>query len=74
MYHRLLLRSWYVVSKHPYLLNGYDVKKVPATPYILLPDLPENTPDSKVHGVNMGPTGGRQDPGGPHVGPMNLAI
>ena len=22
----------------------------------------------------MGPTWGRQDPGGPHVGPMNLAI
>ena len=31
-------------------------------------------PDSKVHGANMGSTWGRQDPGGPHVGPMNLAI
>ena len=31
-------------------------------------------PDSKVHGGNMGPIWGRQDPGGPHVGPMNLAI
>ena len=31
-------------------------------------------PDSKVHGTNTGPTWGRQDPGGPHVGPMNLAI
>ena len=30
-------------------------------------------PDSKVHGAYMGPTWGRQDPGGPHVGPMNLA-
>ena len=29
-------------------------------------------PDSKVHGANMGPIWGRQDPGGPHVGPMNL--
>ena len=27
-------------------------------------------PDSKDHGGNMG----RQDPGGPHVGPMNFAI
>ena len=27
-------------------------------------------PDSKVHGANMGPVWGRQDPGGPHVGPM----
>ena len=30
-------------------------------------------PDSKVHGANMGPIWGRQDPGGPHVGPMNFA-
>ena len=32
------------------------------------------TPDSKVHGANMGPIWGRQDPGGPHVCPMNFAI
>ena len=40
-------------------------------------------PDNKVHvahmrykvdGANMGPTWGRQDPGGPHVGPINLVI
>ena len=31
-------------------------------------------PDSKVHGTNMGPIWGRQDPGGPHVGLMNFAI
>ena len=31
-------------------------------------------PNSKVHGANMGPTWGRQDPGGPHVDPMNIAI
>ena len=30
--------------------------------------------DSKVHGGNMGPIWGRQDPGGPHVGPMKFAI
>ena len=30
--------------------------------------------DSKVHGTNMGPIWGRQDPAGPHVGPMNSAI
>ena len=30
--------------------------------------------DSKVHGANMGPMWCRQDPGGPHVGPMNFAI
>ena len=31
-------------------------------------------PNSKVHGANMGPTWGRQDSGGPHAVPMNLAI
>ena len=30
--------------------------------------------DSKVHGAKIGPVCGRQDPGGPYVGPMNLAI
>ena len=34
----------------------------------------EHYPDSKVHGAIMGPIWGRQDPGGPHVGPMNFAI
>ena len=34
----------------------------------------EDSPDSKVHRANMGPTWGRPDPGGPHVGHMNLAI
>ena len=31
-------------------------------------------PDNKVHGVNLGPIWSRQDPGGPHVGPMNFAL
>ena len=30
--------------------------------------------DSKVYGANTGSTWVRQDPGGPHVGPMNFAI
>ena len=34
----------------------------------------KHNPDSKVHGAYMGPTWGRQDPGGPHVGPMIIAI
>ena len=34
----------------------------------------QGPPDSKVHGAHMGPIWGRQDPGGPHVGPMNFAI
>ena len=31
-------------------------------------------PDSKVHGADIGPTWGRRDPGGPHVGHVNLVI
>ena len=31
-------------------------------------------PDSKVHGANMGSIWGREDPSGPHVGPINFAI
>ena len=33
-----------------------------------------NIPNSKIHGANLGPIWVRQDPGGPHVGPMNFAI
>ena len=39
------------------------------TKYTLL----QMKPDRKVHGANMGPIWGQQDPGGPHVGPMNFA-
>ena len=31
-------------------------------------------PDGKVHGANMGPIWDRQNPGGPHVGPVYFAI
>ena len=34
----------------------------------------DGIPDSKFYGVNMGPIWGRQDPGGPLVGPMNFVI
>ena len=32
------------------------------------------SPDSMVHGTNMGPTWVLSAPDGPHVGPMNLAV
>ena len=44
---------------------------------LLLPPPPPPPPsllDSKVHGANMGSIWGRQNPGGPHVGPLNFAI
>ena len=39
----------------------------------LSPDSGGNS-DSKVHGADMEPIWGRQDPGGSHVGPVNFAI
>ena len=37
-------------------------------------DMTVSIPDRKVHGANMGPIWGRQDPGGPHVDPINFVI
>ena len=31
-------------------------------------------PDIKVHGANLGPIWGRQDPGGPHFVPINFVV
>ena len=42
--------------------------------WILQPVQIDAYPDSKVCGTNMVPVRGRQDPGGPHVGLLNLAI
>ena len=39
-----------------------------------IPNVKINYPDSKVRGANTGPIWGQQDPGGPHVGPMNFVI
>ena len=48
-------------------LNSFNVQQTLSCCHI-------DCPDSKVHGANMGPMWGRQDPGGPHIGPKNLAI
>ena len=37
-------------------------------------ELTIDTPDSKLHRANMGPTWVLPAPGGTHVGPVNLAI
>ena len=33
-----------------------------------------SNPDNMVRGANIGPIWGRQDPDGPHIGPMDFAI
>ena len=43
-------------------------------PFLELAQCQYDNPDSKGTGVNMRPIWGRQVPGGPYVGPMNLAI
>ena len=50
------------------MVNGLRVEHTDAITWYLI------IPGSKVHGDNMGPIWGRQDPGGPHVGPMNLHL
>ena len=60
--------SWCQTTYHP-----GDIAVTPTQQWSL-PEIKKGYPDSKVHGANMGPIWGRQNPGGPHVGPMNLAI
>ena len=43
-------------------------------PTLSVVSISNQCPDSKVHGANMGPTWVLSAPGGPHVGPINLAI
>ena len=59
-------------NREPAKIQGYVDITVLFNP--LSPGQKHVNPDSKAHGANMGPIWGRQDPGGPHVGPMNLAI
>ena len=54
---------WIPVIKTPYLQSSQSHRWVT-----------EHLPDSKVHGANMGPIWGWQDPGGTHVGLMKLVI
>ena len=49
-------------------VNVMLVRRMPGNIYLY------THPDSKVHEANMGPIWGRQDPGEPHVDPMNFAI
>ena len=65
-----IYRNWLANLDNRNKVIGYDVTCV-------APQIVRNiirTPDNKVHEAYMGPTWGRQDPGGPKVGPMNLAL
>ena len=67
-------KLWISISRLRYFTRPHDKGF-----YAILKQFPSAVtifayPDSKAHGANMGPIWGRQNPGGPHVGPMNLAI
>ena len=62
--------KWFMVYERTKPLNIQVVSM--NTPVLILQI--QNHPNSKVHGANMGPVWGRQDPGGPHVGSMNFAV
>ena len=49
-------------------------RKIPPWHELILNSSNIYNPDSKIHGATMGPIWDRQDPDGPHVGPMNFAI
>ena len=56
--------------KNSFQENGFEIISATSSPFCPGFDIP----DSKVHGANMGPIWGRQDPGGPHGGLMNFVI
>ena len=62
------------ITRHVDELNFGMISEQEDSKYHLCYDRNRNYPDSKVHGANMGPIWGRQDPGGPHVGRINFAI
>ena len=63
----------FLPSLGPVVYNGSAVESQLRSAPVQRQDQ-DHVPESKVHRAYMGPTWGRQDPGGPHVGPMNLAI
>ena len=66
------LHPW--LSTHLNTSHSYDMCERTCTVRYSM-HYPIRTPESKVHGANMGPIWGRQGGrGGPHVGPMNFVI
>ena len=64
----LLPNKWMVAGAGPILLNTFTPASLNNVAWLT------NALDNEVHGANMGSTWGRQDPGWPHVGPMNFVI
>ena len=63
-----------LIYMYMYFGSMLTEKKEMTLYYHFLTQTHYHIPDSIVHGANMGPIWGRQEPGGPHVGPMNFTI
>ena len=70
MYPAHVVHAWYNLFMWQYHYGNV----VLYVSYLFGIDTTQCTPDSKVHGANMGPTLVLSVPDGPHVGPMNLSI
>ena len=66
------ISSFYLISHIIIWSSVIDKTQYPQIKLLLT--YKKTPPDSKVHDANMGPTWVLSSPGGPHVGPMNLAI
>ena len=69
-----ILRHWATMSQwqsNPQFLHLEFLLVVGASSHVKYKS--DVYPESKVHGAYMGPIWGRQDPDGPHVGPMDFA-
>ena len=70
----MLTKSWQINLRWIYVLSTAFWNEVLWVDKMWVSVLVELSPDSKVHGANMGPTWVLSAPDGPHVGPMKLAI
>ena len=74
MYFGLGLDSWKIELSHRDRFIAFKITDSGTLKSEETADNSKTCPDIKVHRANMGPTWGRQEPGGPHVGHVNLAI
>ena len=68
---KMVWLSFYFYNGNPCIWK--DSLYIEEGPWSLVNYLYKGYPYSKVPGAKMGPIWGREDPGGPHVGPINFA-
>ena len=74
-FHRALCSNLIIIETYDInATNEIDISIYTNIKAYLISEQTRNNPDNKVHGATMEPIWGRQDPGGPHVGPLNLAF